>query len=67
MQLFFCEFCELFKNTLFTDHFQASASNCKKVEEDFPRKGFFFAGPAVHTVLYGIDTLKMLSRFPGKQ
>ena len=32
-QVFSCEFCEIFKNTFFTEHFRATASDCKwKIE-----------------------------------
>ena len=27
-QMFSCEFCEIFKNTFFTEHLWATASNC---------------------------------------
>ena len=38
----------------------------RTVEKDFPRKRFFFSSAAIHNVFYGIDTIKALSRFPGK-
>ena len=31
-QVFSCEFCEIFKNTFFTEHLRTTASICSKVK-----------------------------------
>ena len=39
--VFFCEFCDVSKNTFFTEHLQATATACKKQIQKQPPKVFY--------------------------
>ena len=40
-QVFSCEFCEIFKNTFFTEHPRATASVYLKAHRQIPKKRYF--------------------------